>query len=191
MSLISEVMISEVMNSEVMNSEVVISEVMISEVMISEVMSSEASPVLIIIISIFIIVVAHHHPLPPSVTFSGLGGCIQELSVLLTPGSGSVPRVLSEPLAPGNLAVKLHVMRLQQELFDMPCAVLERLLLLPPPAEKAPSSAPTPASFFVRPHLVEAVHLYHAAAGGSLSACAELCEMHLRLLHSLVRILAG
>ena len=124
-----------------------------------------------------------------------------QLSLLISPSPlGVVPRLLAEPLSGNNLAVQLHVLQLLQQLFDAPRPILE-LLLQPqapgssqPPHQSAaePQQLPwtlslNPAAFYTRHHLHEAARLYHAADGDASSACAELCHLHLRLLHSLVR----
>ena len=121
-----------------------------------------------------------------------------QLSRLLDPSSppGIIPRLLSEPFSPDNLGVQIHVMRLMQQLFDTPRDILSSLLLPQSNSKTIIDAAPihpTPApggsstSFYVRHHLVEASRMYHASHADPSSACAEVCGLHLRLLHSLIR----
>jgi hypothetical protein len=123
-----------------------------------------------------------------------LSGCLQQLSALLAPPLGLVPRLLQQRLGPDTLAVQLHVLKLLQPLFDAPAPMLLQLLpdtgSTPDPPTSLPGNAPPPgaaAALYVSHLHRMAAQLYYASNGDPESACAELCMLHVRLLLSLMR----
>jgi hypothetical protein len=113
-------------------------------------------------------------------------------------GGGVIARLLQTPSASeGDLRMQLPALRLLQQLFDAHPKLVE--VLMHAPAPPSPSSSTTtpqhqqqqqqqsPATFYVAFLLREAVCFYQASCGDPSSACSDLCELHVGLLHSLVR----